>query len=173
MGWRPTTIPGRPPKCCVNCLADDPGLAEAPNRWRPTDHAPRAPRCATHQRAHHNAGRQTSRDSYQTRTYGLSPEEHSDLLAFQGGVCAVCLFANGTTKALASDHDHSCCSGPTSCGGCVRGKLCGPDNKDLIGRIELIAKRNNERPTDVLLRIIGYFEDPPMARMRRLQVRPA
>jgi hypothetical protein len=165
MAWKPVTFPGRPPAECVNCadLID----AVRPSTWRKTNHAKLKPRCATHQRQVHNAAKANSKQVYQARNFTMSPELHAELLVEQGGVCAVCLYANGRTKALATDHDHSCCNGPTSCGACVRGKLCGPDNQDIVGRIEMIAGRNGERPADVLLRLIAYFEDPPMARTRR------
>lgn len=167
MTWKPTTLPGRPPKPCVDCLAETPELAILrPSVWRPTDHAPIRPRCASHQRQVRKASSSNRKATYQARVYGMDPELHEALLVIQGGVCAICLYANGSSKALATDHDHSCCAGRVSRGDCVRGKLCGPDNHDLIGRIELIAKRNNERPADVCLRIMGYFADPPMARLR-------
>lgn len=66
------------------------------------------------------------------RQYGLSQEQYNVLLASQGGGCAIC----GKTpeengKALAVDHDHSCCPGRTTCGKCVRGLLCSADNQVL------------------------------------------
>ncbi|MEW2245673.1 endonuclease VII domain-containing protein [Streptomyces sp. NPDC026666] len=57
-------------------------------------------------------------------TYSLPPAQHEALLTEQGGVCAVCGRTDRSGKALAVDHDHSCCSGPRSCGRCVRGLLC-------------------------------------------------
>lgn len=168
MSWKPTTVDGPPPAPCVSCLEADPGIALLPpSKWRKTDHKPRAPRCSTHQREVHNAAKANSKQVYQARNFTMSPELHAELLDEQNGVCAICLYANGRTKALATDHWHGCCNGPTSCGGCVRGKLCGVDNQDIIGRIEMIAGRNGERPTDVCLRIMAYYEDPPMARVRR------
>lgn len=172
MTWKPKIVEGVPPKPCVDCVTQLPDLPSMrPSIWRKTDHAPRAPRCATHQRAVRKASRANNRARYQARNFGVTAELHEALLVVQGGVCAICLYANGRTKALATDHDHACCNGPTSCGRCVRGKLCGPDNQDIIGRIEMIAGRNNERPADVLLRIMAYFEDPPIN--RALELLPA
>lgn len=72
------------------------------------------------------------------RLYKMSPSDVLDLLAEQGGCCAIC----GTTQptknggAWRIDHDHNCCSGdknsPT-CGKCVRGILCARCNTALGG----------------------------------------
>ena len=52
--------------------------------------------------------------------YRLTPERYAELLAAQGGVCAVCR----QDRPLLVDHDHRCCPGTKSCGRCVRGLLC-------------------------------------------------
>ena len=146
----------KPTKTCVDCAALPEN--ERPRVPRPTDEAPRAPRCATHRRKRKDLVRIGAREAYQIRTYGLSPREHTALLVFQGHRCAICRRATGATKALATDHDHACCPGRVSCGGCVRGKLCGPCNEIVIGRYSVEALR----------RAIEYLRDPPMARLRRL-----
>jgi hypothetical protein len=157
--WKPTVVPGPPPAPCVGCVAEKPELATLrPTKWLETDQKPLKPRCRKHQRAEHNRTKSNGRATTQLRVYGLLPDQHTALLEFQNGLCAVCLYANGKSKSLATDHDHKT--------GLVRGKLCGPDNQDIIGRIEMIAGRNGERPTDVLLRIIGYFESPPASVLR-------
>ncbi|WP_406164266.1 endonuclease VII domain-containing protein [Streptomyces canus] len=56
--------------------------------------------------------------------YNVTPERFAAMLEAQGGVCAVCLAADGSGRELSVDHDHRCCSGPRSCGRCVRGLLC-------------------------------------------------
>ena len=58
------------------------------------------------------------------RTYGLTVEQHVELVAAQGGVCAICEAPPKGDRRLAIDHDHSCCPGERSCGECVRGLLC-------------------------------------------------
>ena len=56
--------------------------------------------------------------------YGLTVEGYAWMLYRQGFHCALC----PDTQGLAIDHDHSCCAGQGSCGGCVRGLLCGRCN---------------------------------------------
>jgi hypothetical protein len=59
------------------------------------------------------------------RTYGLSVKEHSDMLAAQNGVCAVCGDINHNGWNLAIDHDHKT--------GKVRGLLCNKCNTAIGG----------------------------------------
>lgn len=157
MSWKPTTVPGRPPAPCVDCCGEISFLHNYPSaKWRPTNHAKLKPRCATHQRETHNAAKANNRTVYQQRVYNMDPETHHELLIIQGFKCWICQVATGRAKALATDHNHACCNGPTSCGECVRGKLCGPCN-ELIGRFGV----------ESLLRAIGYLRgDTPMARLR-------
>jgi Recombination endonuclease VII len=56
------------------------------------------------------------------RMYGLTVATYNAMLEAQGGVCAICGQPPGRTR-LSVDHDHRCCSGPGSCGKCVRGLL--------------------------------------------------
>lgn len=48
------------------------------------------------------------------RRHNGDPKKHA------GERCEVC----GSREALVVDHDHACCSGPASCGECIRGTLC-------------------------------------------------
>lgn len=57
------------------------------------------------------------------RGYGLTPERYAALLLEQGGTCAICR-KQCSRGELSVDHDHECCPGKSSCGGCVRGLLC-------------------------------------------------
>ena len=56
------------------------------------------------------------------RRYGLTEAAYAEMLAGQGGRCAVCGDGDGE---LVIDHDHQCCpSNRGCCGKCVRGLLC-------------------------------------------------
>lgn len=55
------------------------------------------------------------------RLYNLSLDEYRKMLS-RG--CQVCSSFNN----LCIDHDHSCCSGETTCGKCIRGVLCNKCN---------------------------------------------
>ena len=55
--------------------------------------------------------------------HGLSPEQAREVRR-EGGTCAICF----RVRPLRVDHDHDCCDGPTSCGNCIRGFICGPCN---------------------------------------------
>lgn len=59
--------------------------------------------------------------------YTISHETYAD---FYSRGCAVC---KRSDKKLCVDHDHSCCSGGTSCGKCVRGMVCHSCNLLLAG----------------------------------------
>jgi hypothetical protein len=58
------------------------------------------------------------------KTYGLTGDGYAQLLAAQGGKCAICR-ARPKSKRLAVDHDHK--------SGAVRGLLCSRCNHDLMG----------------------------------------
>lgn len=61
--------------------------------------------------------------------YGISEEMYKSMLADQRGGCAICgCTEEENGKALAVDHDHSCCSGKKTCGSCIRGLLCNKCN---------------------------------------------
>jgi len=73
---------------------------------------------------------QKYRDKY---LYGLTPEGRAGLLAEQDGCCYLCgeLLDTENPRAIHVDHDHSCCRGVRSCGGCIRGLACELCNKGI------------------------------------------
>lgn len=107
---------------CKDCRA------EGVTTVRPAPHP--GPRCVTHHRARRKV-RAEGRRPAALRRFGITPEEYGKLYEAQGRRCAICRRATGATKRLAVDHDHTCCPGPTSCGRCVRGLLCGPCNDEM------------------------------------------
>lgn len=140
---------------CIDCLALPQG--KRPPRPRPTNGKPRAPRCATHEKDELRRVKAANQARNWQKTYGLSGADYAKLLAFQGGKCAICQKARGVVKALAVDHDHSCCPGPISCGRCVRGLCCGPCNQVILGRY----------PPEALQRAVAYLQgDNPATRLR-------
>lgn len=115
------------------------------------------PRCATHARASRNKRRTTAWSAYILRTYRLTEARYWKIYEAQGGACAGCRRATGKVKRLSVDHDHACCSGPTSCGQCVRGLLCTTCNK-FLGHV-----RDNP---ELLIGLAGYLVDWPARRVQ-------
>lgn len=93
--------------------------AASEKRWRER-HRDRARE--TNRRWYANGGLAKTRIAYVTRLYGITIEAYTDLLAEQGGVCAIChqpettLTRRGFPRAMHVDHDHTT--------GAVRGLLC-------------------------------------------------
>jgi hypothetical protein len=64
--------------------------------------------------------------------FKLNRNTYADLLAAQNGVCKICHGGQwGDGNKFAIDHDHNCCAGDKSCGGCIRGLLCNACNSAL------------------------------------------
>jgi len=97
--------------------------------------------------------------------YGISQADYDALLEWQGGRCMLCRRLPGKRR-LAVDHDHACCSGPVSCGACVRGLLC-PDNErgcnTLLGSIE---SNSVDGGPAMVWRLRAYLQQSPMAALR-------
>lgn len=62
--------------------------------------------------------------------HNLKPGQYADMLARQGGRCALCQ-KEPDSHRLFVDHDHACCPGAGSCGQCVRSLLCRTCNSGL------------------------------------------
>lgn len=78
--------------------------------------------------------------------FDITPEEYDQILAYQGGVCAICKKPPKPGKRLAVDHDHQT--------GFIRGLLCFYDNRRVLGA----------RSADVLIKTAAYVTDPPARR---------
>lgn len=140
----------KPRLSCVDCAAQ--GLPLTRKATRP------GPRCATHKRQARNKASDARWASHILATYTLSVEEYWALYGAQGGRCALCQRASGTTRRLSVDHDHLCCKGRTSCGNCVRGLLCRPCNT-LLGRAR--------DAVEFFQRCINYLTAPPARNILR------
>lgn len=92
-------------------------------------------------------GRAFARKRNLLAKFGITVERYDELLAQQGGGCAIC-GSPPLEKALAVDHDRSCCPGERSCGECIRGILCQNCN---IG----ISMFKDD--PDIMLAAIGYL----------------
>ncbi|WP_081654940.1 endonuclease VII domain-containing protein [Amycolatopsis orientalis] len=136
-------------KGCKDCAAEGSPLT------RPADYP--GPRCYTHHKAVKKARRERAQAQRIERVYSITEDQYQELYRAQGGACAICQRATGKTKRLAVDHDHSCCPGPVSCGKCVRGLLCTPCNKGVLGHLR-------DSP-DALRRAAEYIDNPPARRV--------
>lgn len=85
------------------------------------------------------------------REFGITPEQYLEILAIQGGVCAICS-VRPKTRRLAVDHNHRT--------GEVRGLLCTMCNHKVLGG----AKEN----PDILRRAAAYLDEPPARAVLRL-----
>jgi hypothetical protein len=122
---------------CVDCIA------EGITRWRPTDGAPRRPRCATHARAHRRSQARAQRAKRLERVYGVTPEQENAYRARYGHLCIICGAVTGH-HGRCLDHDHET--------GAPRGFLCHTCNR-LLGEWR-------EDPA-IFARAIRYLRHPP------------
>lgn len=67
--------------------------------------------------------REQNREYAVTRRHGISRAQRNAMYEAQGQACAGCRTPMLDSE-LEIDHDHACCPGPRSCGGCVRGLVC-------------------------------------------------
>lgn len=103
------------------------------------------PRCATHKRERKRALAEKKHGEWIFKTYGITSEQYASLLRYQGGKCFICQRATGKRRRLAVDHDHKT--------GKVRGLLCNPCNRDVLGHLrDSVA---------ALERAVTYLKHPP------------
>ncbi|MGW9426659.1 endonuclease domain-containing protein [Streptomyces decoyicus] len=95
--------------------------------------------------------------------FKMTKHDYDELLAFQGGKCAVCTSDEplGKYDEWHIDHNHACCPRGTTCGECVRGILCSECNIRGVTWYESLPVRLQ---TFDLLN--GYLNDPPARRLR-------
>lgn len=103
----------------------------------------RSPRGKAVARERGRRWRQDNPGYWRFRAYKMSTEQYENLLATQGGVCAICGTSEHGGTSWHLDHDHKCCPPRRSCGKCWRGLLClrcntkavplVEDNPELIG----------------------------------------
>lgn len=63
---------------------------------------------------------------------GITLDQYEQMLAAQGGCCAICGTDDPGQRSFHVDHDHACCpSSKKACGNCTRSLLCGNCNKGL------------------------------------------
>ncbi|AMS02685.1 endonuclease VII [Gordonia phage Yvonnetastic] len=106
------------------------------------------PRCTTHNRQRRSERRSTDHARRLQAVYNLKLSEYEEILAHQGGKCAICQRATGKSRRLSVDHKHE-----KDGGGYIRGLLCGPCNRDVLGHL-----RDN---VEALQRAIDYLTNPP------------
>lgn len=125
-------------RSCKDCTTD--GHEGKP---RPAPHP--GPRCATHHREMRKTRMVRAHERRTVRTYEIPEGGYGRLKDHQGGTCAILRCrANGASKNLAVDHNHST--------GEVRGLLCSKHNR-MIGE-------NFDDP-EVFRSIANYLENPP------------
>jgi|SRR5690242_2009491 len=108
------------------------------------------------------AAAKRARERRLERVHHMTIQQYEDLKDYQGGVCYLCRWAKGKTKALAVDHDHKraeamCNHDPhkESCINCWRGLLCSACNGIL---------RTARDTVEFFKRGIEYLTRPPARR---------
>ena len=87
--------------------------------------------------------RDAARGARLAAVFNITPDEYDQILAYQGGVCAVCKRRPKPGKRHAVDHDHKT--------GHVRGLLCYVCNKRVLGA----------RSADAIVALAEYVQNPP------------
>ena len=112
---------------CKDCVAEGITTKRKPALGRNGLPVPGG-RCATHERARKSRTRDAAWERRLISVYGITADEYWLIYEFQGGRCYICQRATGTgRKKLSVDHCHTT--------GFVRGLLCGPCNRDVVGHL--------------------------------------
>lgn len=117
----------KPTPWCKDCIAE--GVKNKRPLAKKRDGQPQpGPRCVTHHRARTQSTRDAAWERRLMETYGITAQMYWAIYKFQGGVCYICRRAKGTgRRKLSVDHCHAT--------GFVRGLLCGPCNRDVVGHL--------------------------------------
>ena len=120
------------PKICLECKEQKP-----PEEYYPKRKYCKAC-CTVRSRRRAQENPEKSAQQYRKfwlKRYNLTPADYENLLAAQGGVCAICKGSYpGPGGSFRIDHDHACCpERMKSCGKCIRGLLCNYCNLHLAG----------------------------------------
>lgn len=125
-------------KRCIDCV--DEGITTSRKAPHP------GPRCATHHRAKRAKRSSQTREQRWLQVYGITGEEYWAIHTYQDGCCYICQRAKGIGKRrLSVDHDHA--------SGIVRGLLCQPCNRDVLGHAR--------DQIEFFERAIEYLLNPP------------
>jgi Recombination endonuclease VII len=113
---------GKEPRVWLDICCEE-GCSRARRRFPGGSMSTRCP-------SHHDAAKPGMDRGYFLRTRGLTESRYQQMLASQGGQCAICGATEpGGRGTWSVDHDHRCCPQHPSrttpwCGHCVRGLLC-------------------------------------------------
>lgn len=88
-----------------------------------------------------------NRNVYLMEHYGITLKQFDELLAFQGGVCAVCKYPPVGKRIMVVDHEHT-----NGRQGKVRGILC------LVCNLKFISR---EKKSDRFRNAADYLDNPP------------
>lgn len=128
-------------KRCLRCEQVKSRATDFHTRRNQDGHEPQCKACSSENSRRYNARpeiRLRVRERHLKTRFNITAAQYDELLAGQGGVCAICKREpNG--KSLHVDHDHGCCSSELTCGKCIRGLLCYACNSGLGAFRESVA----------------------------------
>ena len=133
-------------------------MRERYRRWKAANPA----KVVENNRRYRAANPEKIRARKRRTVYSIDEMRYTDLWQVQQGRCAGCgVDLTGLSKSPHIDHDHRCCPGKKSCGGCVRGLLC--------ERCNLTLGKVVDDPV-VLRRLADYIEAHPLKPRDQMQL---